>query len=99
VDALLVIGEEFVFLRREAGRFKCYLEPMCRLWRSLDIVVVAPVNFLDKIECVLEPSFLSVLKSELTSLTTSLVRTVWILGGVLRPLSCNYRLGHDRSTC
>jgi hypothetical protein len=59
VNVLLVVAKEVVLFRREACWFKCYLEFMCRLWWSLDIVVITPLYLLDKVKGVLESSFLS----------------------------------------
>jgi hypothetical protein len=63
VDVLLVVMEKLILLTRECCWLECYLKPMCRFGWSLDIFVVTPVNFLDKVECVLELRFLSALLS------------------------------------
>jgi hypothetical protein len=59
VHMLLVVAEKLKLLGCEVGRFKCHLETVCRLGWLLDIFDVSPMNFLEKIESVLETGFLS----------------------------------------
>jgi hypothetical protein len=50
VDISLIVIKKFVLLSRESSRFECYLKAVSGLWRPLDILIITPVNFLDKIE-------------------------------------------------
>jgi hypothetical protein len=58
MDVRLIIVKQSILLDREACRFKCHLEAVCRFRWSLDIVKVAPMNFLNEVERVLEPCLL-----------------------------------------
>jgi hypothetical protein len=60
VDVRLVVAEELILFKCEVCRFECHLESMGGFWRLLDILQVSPVDFLDEVEGVLQPSLLPV---------------------------------------
>lgn len=53
VDMLLVIVEEIILLGREICRLEGHLKPVCWLWRSFYVIIVASVDLLDEVESVL----------------------------------------------
>lgn len=61
---LLVVVEEIILLLCEVCGLKCHLEAVCRLWRSLDILIVASMNLFDKVESVLRPCLFPASPSE-----------------------------------